>query len=173
MKEVSNHPQGDSMAAAIDKYDGAANSMAADAWSGRVKGLDRQDVRPSDENVKCIVITDLYGNLSKECYKVPQDMPGKPGAVNSAENPIVKPEIPADGGLKDPIKVPSLDGGLKDPIKDIVKDPIKNQSNDGGIKKPMKPQVEDSIEFGEPFVKPAGKPGKVIKSSVSLSNSLD
>lgn len=160
MKEVSNHPQGDSMAAAIDKYDGAANSMAADAWSGRGKGLDRQDVRPSDENVKCIVITDLYGNLSKECYKVPQDMPGKPVPLEPTGKPPLKPEIPADGGLKDP-------------IKDIVKDPIKNQSNDGGIKKPMKPQVEDSIEFGEPIVKPVPKPGKVIKPNSYENNSLE
>jgi hypothetical protein len=153
MKEVGNYQQaGDSMAAAIDKYDSAASNLAADAWSGRANSSDRQNITPNDQNVKCVVVTDLYGEVSKKCFTVPQDMPGVPSPL--------KPEIPADGGLKDP-------------IKDIVKDPIKNQSLDGGIKKPTKPQVEDSIEFGEPFIKPAGKPGKVIKSSVSLSNSLD
>lgn len=164
MKEVSNHPQGDSMAAAIDKYDGAANSMAADAWSGRVKGLDRQDVRPSDENVKCIVITDLYGNTTKGCYSVPQDMPGKPVPLEPTGKLPLKPEIPADGGLKDPIK---------DSFSNLIKDPIKNPGLDGGIKKPMKPQVEDSIEFGEPFVKPVPKPGKVIKPNSYENNSLE
>lgn len=162
MKEVGNYQQaGDLMAAAIDKHDNSAvNNMAADAWSGRASSSDGKNIIPNDQNVKCVVITDLYGEVSKKCFTAPQDMPGKPSPLEPTGKPTSKPEIPADGGLKDP-------------IKDIVKDPIKNQSLDGDIKKPMKPQVEDSIEFGEPFVKPAGKPGKVIKSSVSLSNSLD
>lgn len=160
MKEVSNHPQGDSMAAAIDKYDGAANSMAADAWSGRSISSDKKGAIANDENVKCIVITDLYGNTTKGCFSVPQDLPGKPLPLEPTGKPTLKPEIPADGGPKDP-------------IKDIVKDPIKNQSLDGGIKKPMKPQVEDSIEFGEPFVKPVPKPGKVIKPNSYENNTLE
>ena len=152
MKEVSNHLQGDSMAAAIEKHDSAANNMAADAWSGRSNSSDRQNLIPNDQNVKCIVITDLYGNLSKECYKVLPDMPGKPVPLEPTGKPPLKPEIPADGGLKDPIKVPSLDGGIKNPVK---------------------PRVADSIEFGEPFVKPVPKPGKVIKPNSYENNSLE
>jgi hypothetical protein len=155
MKEVGNYQQaGDGMAAAIDKYDSAASNLAADAWSGRANSSDRQNITPNDQNVKCVVITDPYGEVSKKCFTVPQDMPGVPSSLEPVGKPPLKPEIPADGGLKDP-------------IKDIVKDPIKNESLDGGIKKPTKPQVEDSIEFGEPFVKPAGKPGKIIKSSAT------
>lgn len=155
MKEVGNyHQAGDSAAAAIDKYDSAASNIAADAWSGRSNGYDRQHIIPNDPNLKCVYITDLYSEVSKKCFRVSPDMPGVPSSLEPVGKPSLKPEIPADGGLKDP-------------IKDIVKDPIKNESLDGGIKKPTKPQVEDSIEFGEPFVKPAGKPGKTIKSSAN------
>jgi hypothetical protein len=163
MKEVGNYQQaGDGMAAVIDNHDSAANNMAAEAWSARPNSSDRQNITPNDQNVKCVVITDPYGEVSKKCFTVPQDMPGVPSSLEPVGKPPLKPEIPADGGLKDPIK-----DIVKDPIKDIVKDPIKNQSLDSGIKKPTKPQVEDSIEFGEPFVKPAGKPGKIIKSSAT------
>ncbi|MDQ5935348.1 MAG: hypothetical protein QG574_2654 [Cyanobacteriota bacterium erpe_2018_sw_21hr_WHONDRS-SW48-000092_B_bin.40] len=145
MKEVSNYQQAsDSMAAVIDNHDSAANNMAAEAWSGRSSSFDRQE-NPL-HNVKCLVITDPYGEVSKKCFAAPPDMPGVPSSLEPVGKPPLKPEIPANGGLKDPIK---------------------NESLDGGIKKPTKPQVEDSIEFGEPFVKPAGKPGKIIKSSAN------
>ncbi|MBP9092334.1 hypothetical protein KBI23_15005 [bacterium] len=167
MKEVSNYSQGDNVAAAIDKgdkYDNAMGNVAADAWSGSSNSSDKKGAIANDENLKCIVITDLYGDVSKKCYTVPLDTPGKPSPLEPAGKPPLKPEIPADGGLKDPIK---------DSFNNLIKDPIQNQSREGDIKKPMKPQVEDSIEFGEPIVKPAGKPGKVIKSSAVLGNGLD
>ncbi len=155
MKEFGNQAQlNDSVAAALDKNDSAMGNVAADTWSGRTLSSDKKVVKADDQNVKCVVITDPYGEVSKKCFTVPQDMPGVPSSLEPVGKPPLKPEIPADGGLKDP-------------IKDIVKDPIKNESLDGGIKKPTKPQVEDSIEFGEPFVKPAGKPGKIIKSSAN------
>lgn len=171
MKEVSNFAQvKDNVAADAGKTESGAGSMAVDSWKEMTATLGKKGAASTQDNVKCVVITDIYGNSTKGCYTPPQDLvPGKPWSLENPPKPILKPEIPADGGLKDPIKdpikEPSLDGGIKDPIK-------KPMLGDE-IKKPLKPQVNDSIEFGELFVKPVPKPGKIIKSSAELNSTLE
>jgi hypothetical protein len=171
MKEVSNFAQvKDNVAADAGKTESGAGSMAVDSWKEMTATLGKKEAASSQDNVKCVVITDIYGNSTKGCYTPPQDLlPGKPSTLENPLKPILKPEIPADGGLKDPIKnpikEPSLDGGIKDPIKKPMLE--------DDIKKPFKPQVNDSIEFGEPFVKPVPKPGKIIKSSAAVNSTLE
>lgn len=182
MKEISNQAQlNDSVAAPLDKNDSAMSNVAADTWSGRTLSSDKKVVKADDENVKCLVITDLYGNKTKGGCVPSQDfLPGKPSPLDTPATPPVKPEIPADGGPKYPIKEPIKDivkdpikDIVKDPIKDTIKDPVKVPSLDGGIKTPMKPSIVDSIEFGETFVKPVPKPGKVIQPNNSQNNTFE
>jgi len=173
MKEFGNQAQlNDSVAVALDKgdkYDNAMGNVAADTWSGRTLSSDKKVVKADDENVKCLVITDLYGNKTKGgCIPAQELLPGKPSPLDIPTKPPVKPEIPADGGPKYPIKEPIKDI-VKDPIKDIIKDPVKVPGLDGGIKTPMKPSIVDSIEFGETFV----KPGKVIQPNNSQNNTFE
>ncbi len=170
MKEFGNQAQlNDSVAVALDKNDSAMGNVAADTWSGRTLSSDKKVVKADDENVKCLVITDLYGNKTKGgCIPSQELLPGKPSPLDTPAKPPFKPEIPADGGPKYPIKEP-----IKDTIKDIVKDPIKVPGLDGGIKTPMKPNIVDSIEFGETFVKPVPKPGKVIQPNNSQNNTFE
>lgn len=184
MKEVSNFAQvKDNFAADAGKNESGAGSMAVDSWKEMTATLGKKEAVAAQDNVKCVVMTDIYGNNTKGCYSLPQDLPpGKPTTLENPLKPILKPEIPADGGLKDPIKdpikEPSLDGGIKDPIKKPsldggIKDLIKKPMLEDDIKKPFKPQVNDSIEFGEPFVKPVPKPGKIIKPNSYENNSLE
>lgn len=174
MKEFGNQAQlNDSVAVALDKNDNAMGNVAADTWSGRTLSSDKKVVKADDENVKCLVITDLYGNKTKGgCVPSQELLPGKPSPLDTPVKPPFKPEIPADGGPKYPIKEPIKDI-VKDPIKDTIKEPIKVPSLDGVIKTPMKPSIVDSIEFGEPFVKPVPKPGKVIQPNNSQNNTFE
>ena len=166
MKEVSNQAQGnDNVAVAIDKYDNAMGHVAADTWKEKYSPLGLKGAVLDEHGTKCFGVPDLKidgtdSKLSKGgCTPYTAEVevhPGKPSPIESIQKPRVKPEIPADGGPKDP-------------IKEWIKDP----SLDGGIKKPFKPNVVDSIEFGEPFIKPIPKPGKVVQSSSDQSDSLE
>ena len=169
MREISSQAQAnDNVAEAVGKNDSAMGNVAADTWSGRTPSLDKKVVKADEENVKCLVITDLYGNKTKGGCIPSQDFsPEKPSSLDTPK-PSVKPEIPADGGPKYPIKET-----VKDSIKEIVKEPIKEPSLDGGIKKTVKPSIFDSIESGETLVKPVPKPGKVIQPNNSQNNTFE
>ncbi|CAN5266816.1 hypothetical protein BH11CYA1_BH11CYA1_02550 [soil metagenome] len=149
MKEVSNYAQGnDNVVVGIEKHSNTMGNIAADIWKDNAASLGSKDLT-NDYKTKCGGLTNLQiDGLDTKPTKggcsggaiVFEPAPDKPSNLDSLAKPFVKPEIPADGGLKDP-------------IKEIVKVP----SLDGGIKKPFKPISGDTIEFGETFIKPVPK----------------
>jgi len=165
MKEVSSYAQSsDNAIATAEKFNNSMGNISADIWKDRTAMLGSKGMF-NDQGTKCFGLTDLQiegqdtkptkGGCGGSTVTM-EAFPNNPSSLDSPPKPFVKPEIPADGGPKDP-------------IKESIKLPSKCD-----LRRPIQPYIIDSEESGEPVepVQKPSKPGKPTKPSAVAGDTL-